>query len=235
MKISHPLAIRFVSLLSSWVLRAWLGTLDYWFLADHPDCVPWRRKRPGLYLFWHEMLLFPTYTHARQGFAVLISQHRDGELIAQILHMLGGEAIRGSATRGGVTALRRILKNRGDFHLAIVPDGPRGPRRLVKTGPIYIASRTGMPVIPIGFAYDNCIRVNNWDHTALPRLGKAARCVAGAPINVPDGLGRHELEPYRLRVQAAMDDVQQRAEKLAADGRSGRPLLSLAQACFKHR
>jgi len=231
MKIRHPIAIRLASLLCSGAIRAWLGTQDYRFLADDPEAVPWRRKRPGLYLFWHEMLLFPAYTHARQGFAVLISQHRDGELISQVLKMLGGRTIRGSAQRrGGAAALRKILKRRSALHLAIVPDGPRGPRRVVKTGPLYIASRTGMPVIPIGFAFDGCYRTGNWDRMALPRLGRAARCVGGVPMHVPGKLDRAELEPYRVRAQAAMDDVQARAEKLAAGGQTGGPLMGLAQA-----
>lgn len=227
MKLSHPIAIKLAALLSSWVIRLWMGSQDYRFCVDDPEGIPSRRTRPGIYLFWHEMMFFPAYTHARAGFTVLVSQHRDGQLIGQIFRMLGGRAICGSTTSGGAVAVRRMLRSAGVQHLAVTPDGPRGPRRQVQMGAIYVASRSGLPLIPIGFAFDRCFRMANWDRTALPRLSRPARCVIGTPIPIPQNLDRGGLLEYRLRVQIAMDDVQARAEQLAADPRPGLPLLSL--------
>ena len=227
MKISNPIVIKLASLLSSWILRLWLSTQEYGFWVDDPDSIPMRRKQPGLYLFWHEMLLFPAYTHSRQGIAVLISRHRDGEWIAETLRMLGGRAIRGSTSRGGAVAVRRMLEYVRERHLAITPDGPRGPRRVVQAGAIYVASRSGMPVIPLGFALGGCFRLWSWDRMALPRPGRAARCVVGTPIDVPPDLDRDGLELYRRHVQEAMDDVQQRAERLAEDGKWKKGMLRM--------
>lgn len=227
MRISNPIVIKLVSLLSSWILRLWMSSQDYGFWADDPQALPTRRKQPGLYVFWHETLLFPAYTHARQGIAVLISRHRDGEWIAETLRMLGGRAIRGSTSRGGTAAVRRMLEHAQECHLAITPDGPRGPRRVVQIGAIYIASRSGMPVIPVGFALGGCLRLWSWDRMAFPRPGRAGRCVVGRPIDVPADLNRAGLETYRLRIQAALDDVQRRAERLADHGRWAKDMLRL--------
>ncbi|NQU75820.1 MAG: lysophospholipid acyltransferase family protein, partial [Planctomycetes bacterium] len=205
MKLTNPAAIKFVSLLASWLIRAWLGTLDIRFALDEPQLNPRLMKRKGVYLFWHEAILFPAYTHAREGFATLVSEHRDGELITQVLRMLRGEAIRGSTTRGGSKAMLKMLRNRRMRHLGITPDGPRGPRRVMQAGPVYLASRSRRPLIPVGFAACDCWRAPSWDRMILPRPWRQARCVAGRAIEVPQDLDRDALEVWRQKVQTAMD------------------------------
>lgn len=215
MKLRNPLMIRLVSLLMSWVLRAWLGSLTYRVVLDDPQVEPKRMPRRAVYLMWHEMLLAPTYTHARQGVAALVSNHADGELITQIVRMLGGHAIRGSTSKRGLTAMRGMMRKGRVLHVAITPDGPRGPRRVMQPGAIFLASRTGMPLVPCGFAFRHCWRHRSWDRMAFPKPGTVAVVVAGRPIDVPSDLGREGLDRYRDLAQAALDDVQRRAEALA--------------------
>ena len=161
MKLSHPIAMRFASLVLSGVIRGWLGTLDIrTFLAEGTDPLGVPKR---IYLFWHEMMLLPAYAYARMGIATLISRHRDGELIAQVVGMLGGQAIRGSTSRGrdrgGAAAVRELLRPRRHRHLCITPDGPRGPRRVVDVGAVYLASRSGMPLVPVGMGFGRSISV----------------------------------------------------------------------------
>lgn len=224
MKISHPIAIKTLSLVASWVLRGWLGTLDYRFEVDDPGLNPLRLRRRGLYMFWHETLLVPAYTHSNRGFTMLISTHRDGELIAQILRMLRGSSVRGSSTRGGAAAVLGMMRAAKRHHLAITPDGPRGPRRQLQAGAVYLASRGHMPLIPLGIAAADAWRAPSWDRTMLPRPGSRCRGVLGRAIEVPPDIDRDELERYRLLAQEAMDDVQARAERLAA-GKNGQARL----------
>ena len=160
---------------------------------------------------------------------MLVSTHRDGELIAQTIRLLGGRAIRGSSTRGGVAAVMTMLRDRRSRHLAITPDGPRGPRRVIQDGAIYLASRGQLPLVPVGYAVSDAWRVPSWDRMILPKPGAAARAVAGAPIRVPPEATREELETYRQRVQDVMDDVQARAEDLAARRAVGSTLLTLRE------
>jgi len=229
MKLSNPIAIKLVALLLSWAVRLWLSTTDFRFLLEDPSCDPRRRGRRCLYLFWHEVLLGPAYTHSRHRIAILVSRHRDGELIAQVVRMLGGLAIRGSTTRGGATALRQMMRRGQLEHLAITPDGPRGPRRRVQLGPVYLASRTGMLVVPVGFGFQAPWRAGSWDRMALPKPGRRARCVVGRPIELPPGLDRAGLQQYRATIQAAMDDVQARAERLAETGAEEGELIGLSE------
>ena len=218
MKLSHPIAIRLASLVLGGVIRGYLGTLDIRaVLARDTDPL---RTSGRIYLFWHEMILLAAYAYARLGLTTLISRHRDGELIAQVVAMLGGRAIRGSTSqgrdRGGAEALRRMMRPGRHRHLCITPDGPRGPRRVVNIGAVYLASRSGMALVPVGMAFDRPWRAGSWDRMALPRPFSRARAVTGSPIHVPDHLDVDQLDPWHRLVQDAMDRAQTRAEALAA-------------------
>ncbi|MFW6146078.1 MAG: lysophospholipid acyltransferase family protein [Planctomycetota bacterium] len=229
MKLSHPIAIKSAALLGAGVITAWMRTLDYRFALDDPSAHPEALGERGVYLFWHETLLLPAYAQVRDGFTVLVSTHRDGELIAQTIRLLGGRAIRGSSTRGGTAGVIGMLRDRHARHLAITPDGPCGPRRVIQGGAIYLASRGRMPLVPVGYAVSAAWRVPSWDRMLLPKPGAAARVVAGAPIRVPADATWEDLEMYRQRVQDAMDDVQARAEDLATRRAVGPSLLTLRQ------
>jgi lysophospholipid acyltransferase (LPLAT)-like uncharacterized protein len=88
-----------------------------------------------------------------QAVNILISRHRDGELIHRVMARFGYKAVRGSTTRGGGVAFRRMVAlGRSGEDLAITPDGPRGPRQVVKDGVIHLAKATGLPIIPVTFS-----------------------------------------------------------------------------------
>jgi len=94
----------------------------------------------------------------------------------------------------------------------------------MQAGSIYLASRSGLPLVPAGFAFEGCWRAGSWDKMALPSPFRRAVCIAGVPMNVPAGLGRDGIEEYRLKVQAEMDRVQTLAEKLSAEPKIDRRL-----------
>ena len=213
MKIRHPVFIKLSALLLSWAFRFWLGSISYRTVTDASNLAPKANKRRSIYVFWHEMMLVPAYHYANPYTAVLVSHHADGELISRILQMLGGRTVRGSTKKRGMTALRVMMRQAKSRHLAITPDGPRGPRRTVQAGAIYLASRTGMPIIPAGFAYRRCHRNRSWDKMAIPYPGGLAQEIVGLPIDIPAELDRAGIEHYRAVVQSALDDVQGRAEK----------------------
>jgi len=215
MKISHPIAIKSVALLGSTVVKLWFSTLSTKTVVLDPAGDRYKDKPPKLFLFWHEMMLLPAFLFAHTRTSVLISQHRDGELIAQIIRLMGGHAIRGSTNRDGMSALRQMMRRGKVSHVAITPDGPRGPRRFVHLGSIFLASRAQLQIVPCGFAYGDNWRARSWDRLALPIPGQTARSVFGEPIAIPADLDREGLETYRVQVQQAMDDCQRQAEELA--------------------
>ena len=93
MKLSHPAAIKSTALLGSMAIQSWFATLTPRVTADDPAVEPSACRTPSLYMFWHEMMLAPAAYWAKSRIPVLISHHRDGELIAQVIRMLGGQTV----------------------------------------------------------------------------------------------------------------------------------------------
>ncbi len=215
MKLTHPLAMRAASATISHVLRLWIATLRVRVVLDEPSLLPQVAPRRNLYLFWHEVLLLPAALYAKPDMAVMVSEHRDGELVAQVFERMGGATVRGSTTRGGVRALRRMIE-RQTSHLALTPDGPKGPRRVVQAGAVYLAAKTGRRIVPVGFGVDRSWRAPSWDRMLLPVPGSAAWVVFGEPLDVPAELDREGLEHYRRRAQEIQDAAQAQAEARAA-------------------
>ncbi len=103
--------------------------------------------------FWHgRQLMMPLAYRGNQAH-ILISQHRDGELIQRIVARFGFQAVRGSTTRGGVRALRQLIRlGRSGVDLVVTPDGPKGPRQVVQLGVVQLAKATGLPIVPLTFS-----------------------------------------------------------------------------------
>ena len=219
-KIRHPALIRALGTAGAGVLRLWLGSLRYRYRPMGPNVDPHDRALAGRYIFamWHETLLLPIQRYARPDICVLISQHADGQLVAEICRRLQVGVIRGSTTRGGAEALRGLLDKGRRMHLALTPDGPRGPRRQVQSGVIYLASRLGLPIVPTGFGFDQPWHAASWDRMVLPRPWSRARCVTGDPIVVPPSASKSALEDYRQRLENALAITTEHAQRWAETG-----------------
>jgi lysophospholipid acyltransferase (LPLAT)-like uncharacterized protein len=103
--------------------------------------------------FWHGRQIMMPLVYRGSGASILISQHRDGEIIANIMQSFGFGAIRGSTTRGGARAIRQLIREgREGGDLVVTPDGPKGPACRVQSGVLYVAKMTGLPIVPLTFA-----------------------------------------------------------------------------------
>lgn len=164
-----------------------------------------------IFAFWHEYIgvVLPRWGHT--PLTVLCSQHRDGELVNQTAISLGLHIVRGSSTRGGSKAIRQLKKSARYSSLALTPDGPRGPRREMAMGPIYLASLLKIPVVPVGVGIDNPYRLKTWDRFAIPRPFSRVRMIFGPKIQIPPKAGREKLESCRMSVQNLMNDLTDEA------------------------
>jgi len=221
MKIRHPSLLKGIAFAGASAMRLWMSSLRYRMHWCGPNLDP---TRPGLegryiYTFWHEYLLLPILRYGRADIWALIGQHADGEVLADLCRYLRIRTIRGSTTRGGVQAIRKLVRASRKGHLAITPDGPRGPRRRVKPGLVYLAAQTGLPIVPAGIGYRRPWRLHSWDKFALPRPWSLATCVVAEPILVPPDAGEGELERYRLHVEESLHWTTEAAEQWAATDR----------------
>jgi lysophospholipid acyltransferase (LPLAT)-like uncharacterized protein len=219
MRIRNPWLIRALGLLVACFVRLWVGTVSYRYRPLGPSMDPHQPNFNGryIYAFWHENILLPAYQYGRPDIHVLISEHADGQLIAEACRHLRFRLVRGSTDRrGSVKAVRQMIQLAGKSHLAVTPDGPRGPRRKVQAGLVFLAARTGLPIVPMGIAWRRAWRMKSWDRFALPVPWSRASLVTAEPIRVPESVDKAELEVYRKRVEQALEHATAVAERIAA-------------------
>ena len=181
----------------------------------------WREGRAVIYVVWHGRILLVPWlnawlcrTRGARAPLVLVSHSRDGELGARYARRFGLSTIRGSSSRGGGTALRALVAAiRNGMDVAIVPDGPRGPREQVQPGVVALAALTGAPVVPLAIGARPARRLSSWDRFLVPL--PFARCVLafGPPVPVDVGADREQAAKELGR---ALAEVTARADMLAA-------------------
>jgi lysophospholipid acyltransferase (LPLAT)-like uncharacterized protein len=210
---------RGLGMLSAVGMRAWMSTHEYRTFFYEPLNDPrLGTAQPRIYLFWHEYILVPLHLRGHCDIVVLLSRHKDAEVLAETARHLGFGSVRGSTTRGGSTALLELIRHGKGSHLAMTPDGPQGPRRRMASGAIFLASNSGMPIVPMGFGIANPRRAQSWDQFALPRPFSRVRSVIGPSIQISPNLSRDELEDARLMIERKMTELTIEAEVWAEAG-----------------
>ena len=211
---------KLLGLCGATVVRVVRPTIDWRVVYHDPTMDPVHPGFPGgfVYAGWHEYMLMPIVLRGDRRLVALASAHQDGQVVSRAMCHLGWGVARGSTTRGGAAALLRLLRADGRSP-NLTPDGPRGPRRRMSLGPIFLASRLGFPLACVGYGYDRPWRARSWDRFAVPRPFSRARAVFGPPLRVPGGLDRAGLEAYRHRAEQLLSWLTQDAETWAASGR----------------
>jgi len=175
---------------------------------------PFSSEDPQRYVhaFWHaRMLMVPRISrHVWHGY-MLISSHRDGGFIADTMHLLDIETVRGSTTRGGARAMLSMLRAVRDEnrHLGITPDGPKGPREVVQKGTVQLAMKAGLPIVPVCYATKRHWRINSWDKFYIPKPFTRGVFVMGEAIVIAKG---DDIDAAITRVQQGMDAAQRQAD-----------------------
>ncbi|MEI6740667.1 MAG: lysophospholipid acyltransferase family protein [Gemmatimonadaceae bacterium] len=165
---------------------------------------------------WHGQMLPILWAH-RQPTAVLISEHRDGEIIARIVARFGFSSVRGSTSRGGARALLACVQAvQEGADVAITPDGPRGPRHQFAPGALVVAFRAGVPVVPLVAHVDRAWRLRSWDAFEIPKPFARVTIVYGAPRPV-DGADVRAVSERHPEFAGYMQDDMAAAAMHAAE------------------
>jgi lysophospholipid acyltransferase (LPLAT)-like uncharacterized protein len=199
---------RVLIVLSFGLYRLWARTLRLQ-VEDPNGVVALVRNQPVIFAIWHNRLLMlprvfdPTFP-TRQSYG-LISASRDGDLIAKFIERSGYGTIRGSSSRKGVIALRQLVDTlAADGNVLVTPDGPRGPVYQASQGIVFLAQKSGAPVVPIHMEYSRCSRLKSWDRFVVPWPFAKLRAIFGAPLIIPAIDSAEQFEAERLRLQNAM-------------------------------
>ena len=171
-----------------------------------------RERRPMVFALWHGDMLPLLYQHRGEGVSVLISEHRDGELIARIAESLGFRTVRGSTTRGASRALVGLARELRDGHdIAVTPDGPRGPARSFAPGALIAAQRARAPVIAVGVAAKRAWRLASWDRFVIPKPFSSV-CIAYSDSVLLDVANPRAAAQETSRFQQLMLEVERLAD-----------------------
>jgi len=207
--------IRFVHASGRWRVEGGDIPADYW-----------RRQQPFILAFWHgRIMMMPFCWRRDRPIEMLISQHRDGQLIAQTVKHFGIETVAGSSSKGGSAALRTMLRTlRAGRSVGITPDGPRGPRMRAADGVVQVARLSGVPVVPCGFSARRRRLLGSWDRFAVAMPFSTGLFVWGVPVHVAADADAEALEAARLAIERGLIAVTQ-----AADRAMGHPPVEPAE------
>jgi len=181
----------------------------------------WTAGRPLIYAVWHGRIVMMPWlnawlrrTRGARRVAVLASRSRDGEIVSRYVARFGLATVRGSSSRGGAGALRQLVATvRAGEDVAVVPDGPRGPRRQLQPGVVTLAALTGAPIVPLAFAARPARRLRSWDEQLIPFPFARSAVVFGEPISV---LRDADRERAAKDVERALNDTTADADHLVA-------------------
>lgn len=176
------------------------------FTTEKPLCIA---------VFWHDRILLTTYFWRFSNYAAMVSESFDGEYIARVSQRFGHGIARGSSSRGGSSALRKMigLLRKEKFSLTLTIDGPRGPRYEVKPGALLLAKTTGVPIVPILIQPKSSWTMKSWDKLQIPKPFTTAKVFVADALFVSKNSSADELECSRKEVQRILDELVLRGKQ----------------------
>lgn len=206
-----PLRTRAALFAGGGVMRALATTWRYRTVGEATMLRLRRERTPIIFTLWHGQMLPLLWHHRDQGVAVLVSEHKDGEVIARILEWMGYGLIRGSTSRGAGRALLGLVRTLKDGNdVAITPDGPRGPRHRFAPGAVIAAYRAEAPILPAVAHVDRYWQLRSWDGFMIPKPF-ARITIAYGELTRVDAATPREAADEAPRLEKLMDDAYQLA------------------------
>ena len=161
---------------------------------------------------------------------MLISAHRDGQIITKSIGHHGIKTIVGSTSKGGSQALRSIMKVLESGHsIVITPDGPRGPRFKVNPGLIAIARMAKVDIVPGTFSTQRRVVWKSWDRLIFPLPFGRGVFVFGKPIVYAALKDKDATEDLTLELEQRLNDISKQADALCGH----KPIESLERESEK--
>ena len=169
-----------------------------------------------IFIAWHGRVpMAPSFWDNRKPLKALVSPHRDGQLVAAMLHRFGIGNIDGSSNEnanGAAISIMKELKN--GTTIAIIPDGPRGPSMTMSLSPVYYAQKAGIPVLGVTYSIENSIVIEkSWDKMIVPKPFNKGICAVTKPFFIPKDASKTELEKYRLEIENTLNNLTWKIDK----------------------
>lgn len=171
----------------------------------------------GIFVAWHgRALMLPFFWHNVKQMKALVSPHADGRIIARLLRGYKILSIDGSTDQKASHAALEIMKelNNGTV-VALIPDGPRGPRMRLNKSVIYFAKKSGKPIMGLTYSSENAnVLTRSWDAMLLPKLYQKGVVLGTKPLFVPQDASDEEVEKLRLQFETELNELTFKADEM---------------------
>ena len=164
-------------------------------------------RQPFILCFWHNRVMLMPYCWRQMPlpFHMLISAHRDGQLISRIIGKFGLLTVSGSKNKQGALAFRTLRRHLKDGAcVGITPDGPRGPRLVAGKGAVVLAQMAGVPLVPVSLATSRRRMLGSWDRFLLAWPFGRGILAWGEPLTVPQNADADGIEACRRELEVRL-------------------------------
>ena len=190
------------------ILKVWLRLVRSTLVGAEQT-----RDTPCGIAIWHgdELALIPRFGHL--ALTLLVSQSKDGEIMARATQALGYRVTRGSSSRGAVGGLIALIRAVREGHSVVLAvDGPQGPRGFCKPGIVRIVQKTGVPLFPVGVAVSHrYVFKKTWNQVYLPIPFSRQVIFVDKPMFFPESDGLRNMERHCRQVEAALHSAHEKA------------------------
>lgn len=165
--------------------------------------------QPFIIALWHNRIGMMPYAYREKAhtLCVVASGHRDGHIVIGAMGRFGFDGIAVDSQDGAKAARAIVRRLKQGGRIGFTPDGPRGPRLVVKEGLIVIASLAGAPVIPVTYSMKKFRMLKTWDRFRVPLPFNRGICRWGKAVWVPKGADDATREAYRQKIEAVLNDM----------------------------
>jgi len=175
-----------------------------------------KEKKNFVLAFWHGTMVVPWFAHRNLNLLAIISQSKDGDLLAKILRKWNYKVVRGSSSKGGEVALQIMIDHaKHECPVAITPDGPRGPNFNMKAGAVVTAKKSRVPLVLVGAGYKSKTKLHSWDNFEVPFPFSKVQLVYSEPIMIDKSLSRDETSKIILECEEKLIELQKRAQQFS--------------------
>lgn len=195
------------------VCRSIIWTLRVEYRGAAPLRARWAGGGRAIISFWHNRQLLLPLMASFAPICVMVSHSRDGEMATKVLRAWRIQTVRGSASHGAVRGFLQLVRAyRAGANLAILPDGPRGPRYVAKPGVVHLGKTLDTPIYPMTFAASRAVMLGSWDRLIIPLPFARVVVEVGEPLIVPADADAAQLEAIRATLDERLRGLTESVE-----------------------
>lgn len=207
--------------LATWLIATLIKLMSFTFRMEVAVAPESDRYMSGednaIFCFWHgRLILFPLFKPKNRQMHVLISHHRDGELISKVIRHFRIDSVRGSSSKGVKAATKQLVEMLQSGHnISITPDGPRGPARKAAAGAAYLSRLSQRPLLPMTYSATPCKQLRSWDRFMIPLPFSRIVVQVGCPIWPASNTEKHSVEALSLQLEQSLNELTDRCDHQA--------------------